>query len=225
MIERPLDHDIEELKKLILTMAGLVENQLGNAIRGLVERNDGLAQAVIESDRQIDQMEIEVDRRVVETIVRARPLASDLRLVMAATKVAPDLERIADHAVGIARRSLDLSNEPPLKRFITIPAMATAATTMVRDAITAFVQRDSALARAIIARDGDVDAMYEQIFRELLTYMMADPRTIARGLGLLLISRSLERIADQATNIAEQVVYLVEAEDIRHRSPEPETTG
>jgi len=217
MPERPLEHDLDELKKLLLTMAGEVERQLGLAIRALVERDSTLAEEVIAADALIDQREVEVDHRVVELIVRARPMARDLRLAMTAVKIAPDLERVADHAVDIARQALELNKVPPLKAFITIPRMADEATAMIRDAISAFVQGDSRFARQVIARDDTVDDMHEQIFRELLTYMMEDPKTIHRALALLLASRSLERIADQATNIAEQVVYLVEAEDIRHR--------
>jgi len=216
MMERPLEHDIDELKKSLLTMAGEVESLLGQAIRALVERDSELAGRVRDGDKAVDLHELEVDHRVLELIIRHRPLASDLRLCMTATKIAPDLERVADHGVNIAEQALQLNAMPPLKRFVTIPAMATIASGMVRDAITAFVHGESSLARAVIARDDEVDSMHEQVFRELLTYMMEDPRTITRGLALLLVSRSLERIADQATNIAEQVVYLVEAEDIRH---------
>jgi phosphate transport system protein len=223
MPELLLEHDLEELKKLLLTMAGEVERQLDLAIRALVERDSALAEAVIAGDSLIDQREVEVDHRVIELIVRTRPMARDLRLVMTAIKIAPDLERVADHAVSIARQALLLNQVPPLKSFITIPRMADAATAMVRDAIGAFVQGDSQRARQVIARDDEVDGMHEQIFRELLTYMMEDPRTIHRCLALLLASRSLERIADQGTNIAEQVVYLVEAADIRHRHGEEES--
>ncbi len=220
MVDKPLEHDLEELKKLLLTMAGEVERQLGLAIRALVERDNTLAEQVIEGDSLIDQREVEVDRRVVELIVRARPMARDLRLVMTAIKIAPDLERVADHAVGIARQALELNRVPPLKAFITIPRMAEGAASMVRDSIRAFVQGDSQLARQVIERDAEVDWEHEQIFRELLTYMMEDAKTIRRALALLMVSRALERIGDHGTNIAEQVVYLVEAEDIRHRHPD-----
>jgi phosphate transport system protein len=217
MVDRPLEHDLEELKKLLLTMAGEVERQLDLAIRALVERDNTLAEKVIAGDSLIDQREVEVDHRVVELIVRARPMARDLRLVMTAIKIAPDLERVADHAVGIARQGLELNRVPPLKAFITIPRMAERASSMVRDAIRAFVEGDSQLARQVIERDVEVDWEFEQIFRELLTYMMEDAKTIRRALALLMVSRALERIGDHCTNISEQVVYLVEAEDIRHR--------
>jgi phosphate transport system protein len=220
MPENPLEHELDELKKLLLTMAGEVERQLNSAIRAVVERDDACAEEVIAGDAVIDQREIDVDRMVRELIVRERPMARDLRLVMTASKIAPGLERVADHAVNIARQALVLSRVPPLKPFITLPYMADAATAMVRDALGAFVNADSRKARGVIERDDEVDAMREQIFRELLTYMMEDARTIPRALALMLVSGSLERVADQATNIAEQVVYLVEAEDIRHRHDE-----
>jgi phosphate transport system protein len=222
MTERSMDHDFNELKALILTMAGEVERSLEGAIRSLVERDSTLAMQVIDSDALIDQREVEVDHKAVELIVRHRPMARDLRLALMATKIAPELERVADHAVGIARQVLELNKVPPLKPFITLPAMADAAGKMVRDAIAAFVHDDSQLARRVIGRDDVVDAMHEQIFRELLTYMMEEPRTIPRALALLLVARSLERVGDQATNIAEQVVFLVEAEDIRHKKLEAE---
>jgi len=222
MVERPLDHELGELKKLVLTMAGEVERQLMLAIRAVVERKAELGEQVIAADEVIDRREIEVDRQIVELIVREKPLAGDLRLVMTAGKIAPDLERIADHAVNIARQAIVLARVPPLKPFVTIPMMASEAAAMVRDAIGAFVHADAQHARNVIARDDNVDAMHEQVFRELLTYMMEDAKTIPRALALLLVSESLERVADQATNICEQVVYLVEAEDIRHRHGEVE---
>ena len=219
-MQRHFEEKLTELKQLVLTMAGEVEHQLTLAVRSVIERRSDLAEEVIAGDARIDRREIEVDQRIIELIVRERPLARDLRLVITALKVAPDLERVADHAVNIAEQALQLSRVPQLKPFVTMPQMATTAVSMVRDAIAAFVGGDAALARAVIARDDQVDASHLEIFRELLTYMMEDPKTITRALSLLLVSRSLERIADQATNIAEQVVFLVEGEDIRHRHPE-----
>jgi phosphate transport system protein len=219
-METPLEHELDALKRLLLTMAGEVERSLDLAVRALVERDSDLAQQVIDSDSVIDQREIEVYHRVIEAIVRDKPLARDLRFVITAIKIAPDLERVADHAVNIAEQAMALNRVPPLKPFITLPQMARTASAMVRDALSAFVNSDAATARAVIARDDEVDAMHEQVFRELLTYMMEDPATIPRSLSLLLITRSLERIADQGTNIAEQVVYLAEGQDIRHRHGE-----
>lgn len=219
-METTLERELDSLKQLLLTMAGEAERQLTLAVRSVVERDSSLAEAVIAGDGVIDRREIEVDRRSIELIVRQRPLAGDLRLVMTAIKIAPDLERVADHAVNIAEQALILNRVLPLKPFLTLPRIAETATAMVRDALAAFTRRDAALARAVIERDSLVDGMHEEIFRELLTYMMSDPATIPRALALLLISRSLERIADQGTNISEQVVYLVEGEDIRHRHGE-----
>lgn len=215
-MDRPIDAELTKLKQQLLVMAGEVEQQVSLAIRSLVERDPEAAQQVIAADGQVDQREKEVDRTAVEIIVRERPLASDLRLVMTATKIAPDLERVGDHAVNIAEQALVLNRMPPLKPFVTLPRMADIAKEMVRQALDAYVAHDAQLARQVIARDDVVDALHEEIFRELLTYMLADPQTIPRALALLLVSRSLERIADQATNIAEQVVYLVEGQDIRH---------
>jgi phosphate transport system protein len=216
-MQTTLEKDLESLKQLLLAMAGEAERQLERAIRALVERDVGLAKQVIDGDAAIDRREMEVDHRVIELIVREQPMASDLRLVVAALKIAPGLERVADHAVNIAEQALVLNSQPPLKPFITIPRMADTAKGMVRDALDAFVRRDTALARDVISRDDRCDAMHEEIFRELLTYMMADPKTINRALALLLVSRSLERIADQGTNLAEHVVFMVEGEDIRHQ--------
>lgn len=215
-MERPIDAELAKLKQQLLAMAGEVEQQVSLALRSLVERDSAAAQQVISADQRVDQREKEVDRTAVEIIVRERPLASDLRLVMTATKIAPDLERVGDHAVNIAEQALVLNRMPPLKPFVTLPRMADIAKEMVRRALDAYVAHDAQLARQVIARDDVVDALHEEVFRELLTYMLADPQTIPRALALILVSRSLERIADQATNIAEQVVYLVEGQDIRH---------
>jgi phosphate transport system protein len=216
-METTMERELGALTQALVAMAGEVERQLELAIRALVERDSAVGEAVIAGDEVVDRREVEIDHLALELIVRQRPLARDLRLVMAAIKLAPELERVADHAVGIARQALILNSVPPLKPFVTIPRMAEVASSMVRDAVNAFVRHDAGLARAVIARDDELDAMHESVFRELLTYMMADPTTIPRALALLLISRSLERVGDQGTNMGEQVVFLVEGEDIRHR--------
>ncbi|MGC8916628.1 MAG: phosphate signaling complex protein PhoU [Thermoanaerobaculum sp.] len=220
-MERPIDAELAKLKEKLLTMAGEVEQQLALAVRSLVERDAAAAQEVMAADSRVDEREKEVDRLAVEIIVRERPLASDLRLVITATKIAPDLERVGDHAVNIAEQALALNRMPPLKPFVTLPRMAEIARDMIRQALQAYVAHDARLAREVIARDDVVDALHEEVFRELLTYMLGDPQTIPRALALILVARSLERIADQATNIAEQVVYLVEGQDIRHLHGEP----
>lgn len=220
-MERPIDAELAKLKEKLLTMAGEVEQQLALAVRSLVERDAAAAEEVMAADFRVDEREKEVDRLAVEIIVRERPLASDLRLVITATKIAPDLERVGDHAVNIAEQALVLNRMPPLKPFVTLPRMADIARDMIRQALQAYVAHDARLAREVIARDDVVDALHEEVFRELLTYMLGDPQTIPRALALILVARSLERIADQATNIAEQVVYLVEGQDIRHLHGEP----
>ncbi|HNX50277.1 MAG TPA: phosphate signaling complex protein PhoU [Thermoanaerobaculaceae bacterium] len=216
-MDRLLDHEMEELNHLLLAMGGEVEKQLDMAIDALVHRDSDLAQQVIDGDAVIDRRELEVDQRVMAVVIREKPMARDLRLVLSAVKIAPDLERVADHAVNVARQAIELSRVPPLKKFVILPRMAEVARSMVRDALGAFVKRDPELARQVIGRDEEVDAYYEQLFRELLTYMMEDPTTIPRCLALLLVAASLERIADQGTNIAEQAVYVIEGQDIRHR--------
>lgn len=217
-MERPIDVELAKLKELLLSMAGEVEEQLNLAVRSLVERDTGAAEAALAADQKVDAREKEVDRTAIEIIVRERPLASDLRLVVTATKIAPDLERIGDHAVNIAEQALILNRQPPLKPFVTLPRMAEISSEMLRQALAAYIRHDAVLARQVIARDDMVDALQEEIFRELLTYMLSDPQTIPRAMALILVARSLERIADQATNIAEQVVFLVEGQDIRHES-------
>ncbi len=219
-----LERELATLKDLLVTMAGEVERQLSLAVRSVLERDSSLAEQVIAGDELIDRRELEVDQRAIELIVRQRPLARDLRFVILAQKISPDLERVADHSVNIAKQALILNALPPLKRFVVFPTMAGTATTMVHDVVDAFVHCDASAARGVIARDVDVDSAREDVTRELLTYMMSDPSTIPRALALLLIAGSLERIGDQATNIAEQVVYLAEGEDIRHRhGPAPES--
>lgn len=215
-MERPIDVELAKLKELLLSMAGEVEEQLNLAVRSLVERDTGAAEAALAADQKVDAREKEVDRTAIEIIVRERPLASDLRLVVTATKIAPDLERIGDHAVNIAEQAMILNRQPPLKPFVTLPRMAEISSEMLRQALAAYIRHDAVLARQVIARDDMVDALQEEIFRELLTYMLSDPQTIPRAMALILVARSLERIADQATNIAEQVVFLVEGQDIRH---------
>lgn len=215
-MQRQFEHELAEIKEAILTMAGLAEKTLDDVSRALIERDSALAQAVIDLDDEVDHYEVLIDRLAAEFIVRHQPTASDLRFVLVAIKLGPELERIADQAVNIAQRVLHLSARPPVKPLIDLPRMLAVARAMVADAISAFVSRDTEVARDVIRRDDEVDGLYVQIFRELLTFMMEDPATITRALDLIFIARFVERIADQATNIAEEVVYLAEAQDIRH---------
>jgi phosphate transport system protein len=216
-MQRRFESELNELKHTILEMAGLVERSLEDAARALTNRDVKLAEAVIAMDDEIDQYEVEIDRMATEFIAKHQPTATDLRFVIVAIKLGPELERIADNAVNIAERVLRLCEQPLLKPLLDLPRMLANSHAMVTDAIASYVSRDAGCAREIIRRDDEIDALYWQIFRELLSYMMENPSTITRATDLILVARFAERIADQATNIAEEVVYLVEAEPIRHQ--------
>jgi phosphate transport system protein len=215
-MQRQFEEELEEIKHTILSMAGLVEKCLDGIASSLTDLDGELAEAVIAMDEEIDQREVAIDRLATEFIARHQPAATDLRFVIVAIKLGPELERIADNAVNIAECILHMSKYPPLKSLVDLPRMLGLAHAMVSDSIAAYVARDAKAARAIILRDDEVDSLYMQIFRVLLTYMIEDPKTISRAIDLILVARYAERIADQATNIAEEVVYLVEAKPIRH---------
>lgn len=209
------ERELGQLKEKLLTMSSHATSSVANAVKALVDRNDDLARQVIESDNVLDNIEKEIDEMAINLLSKA-PLASDLRLITVAMKCSHHLERVADEATTIARRSIELSQEPQLKPYVDIPRMANMALDMLNEGLGAFVNRNSERARAIIPRDKDVDALNKQLHRELASYMIEKPTTISRCLNLMVISKSLERIADHATNIAEEVVYLFEAKDIRH---------
>lgn len=207
--------ELDRLKETLLSMASHAESAVARSIRALVERDDALAREVIDGDSILDQLEIKVDDMAIHLLAKA-PLATDLRLTAVAMKISQNLERVGDSAVTIARRAIDLGTEPQLKPYMDIPRMASMSLEMLRDAIAAFISREPAKARAVIPRDNDVDNLNRQLHRELASYMVERPATITRCLHLMTISKTLERIADHATNIAEEVVYLYEAVDIRH---------
>ena len=215
-MQRQFEEELEEIKRSILSMAGLVEQCLDDIAAALPDQDIDLAEAVIARDEEIDQYEVEIDRLATEFIARHQPTATDLRFVIVAIKLGPELERIADQATNIAEYVLHMSKYPQLKSLFDLPRMLGLAHAMVSDAIAAYIDRDAKKAREVILRDDEVDSLYLQIFRVLLTYMIEDPKTISRAIDLILVARSVERIADQATNIAEEVVYLVEAKPIRH---------
>ena len=215
-MQRHFDDELAGLQQTLLAMGGLVEDQIRRAMRALTERDDALAQDVIDRDRQVNAYDVEVDEKSVELLALHQPAAGDLRFITTIMKVVTDVERIGDQAVNIAQRALELNQEPQLKPYIDLPRMAERAQRMVKESLDAFVGRDTQLARQVCAEDAEVDSLKEQIFRELLTYMMSDPKTIPRAIRLLLISRFLERVADHATNIAEMVIYMVESKMIRH---------
>jgi phosphate transport system protein len=210
--------ELQALRNQLLTMGGLVEERVHRAVHALVHRAEEEAQRIIATDKEINDLQIDVDNRCLKLLATQTPLAVDLRLITSAMKINADLERVGDQAVNIAESVLVLIPQPPLKPLIDIPRMATIAEKMIRDALDAFVKKNAELARDVLRRDDEVDELKDQVFRELLTYMMADPGTIQRALSLILISRNLERIADHATNIAEDVIFIAEAKDVRHHA-------
>jgi phosphate transport system protein len=214
-MERHFDLELNELKQRLLAMAGHAEAAVNDAMRALVERDYDLALRVRDNDRTIDELEIEIDNLAIHLLAKA-PLASDLRLVTVAMKVSQNLERVGDEAAKIANRARDLSQEPPLNVSVDLPRIAQLVVHMLKSVLDSFVHRDSAAARALIPLDKEVDALNKEINRTLARQMAEDPGAIGRCLNLMIVSKSLERIADHATNVAEEVVYLCEALDIRH---------
>ena len=209
------NEEMSHLKESLLAMASHAESAVARAIRALVERDEALARQVQVDDNILDRYEIEIDDTALHLLAKA-PLATELRLITVAMKISHNLERVGDEAVTIARRAIDLGTEPQLKPYVDLPRMAAMSLEMLREAITAFVNREPDRARAVVPRDQDVDDLNRQLHRELSSYMVERPTTISRCLHLMVISKSLERVADHATNIAEEVVYLYEAKDIRH---------
>lgn len=210
--------ELAGLRNLLLTMGGMVEERVHRAVQALIHRREEEAQRVIIADKDVNDLQMAIDDRCLRLLATQSPLASDLRLITSAMKINADLERIGDQAVNIAESVVALIPQPSLKPLIDIPRMAEVAEKMIRDALDAFVRKDAALARDVLRRDDEVDELKDQVFRELLTYMMADPGTIQRALWLILISRNLERVADHATNIAEDVIFITEARDVRHHA-------
>jgi phosphate transport system protein len=214
-MENHFESGLDSLKQKLLTMASHAETAVNQSVQALVQRDLDLAMRVKEDDRVIDQFEVEIDELVIQLLTKA-PLATNLRLVTVAMKISQNLERIGDEATKIAKRARDLAQEPPIKANLELPRMAVIALEMLKASLDAFVQRDSAAARAIIPRDKEVDALNKQIHAVLVQHMVENPDTIARCLHWMVAAKSLERIADHATNVAEDVVYLCEAQDIRH---------
>ncbi len=215
-MERHFDVELGHLRERLMAMAGLVEESIGRATHALVARDAKLARQVVESDEPINLAEVEIDEFCLKLLALYHPEAGDLRFVTMAFKINNDLERMGDLAVNIAERTLELLNEPLLKPLIDLPRMAELAQGMVKDSLDAFIKRDAERAREVCRRDDAVDKLNDQLFRELLTYMLQDPKSVQRAVALILIGRHLERIADHATNIAEDVVYLVQGKTIKH---------
>jgi phosphate transport system protein len=209
------EQETEHLKQRLLRMAKQAEASVNRAIQSLLERNGSLALKVKEEDSILDSFEIEIDDLSIHLLSQA-PLASDLRFITIAMKISHDLERVGDEATTISRRAYDLNKEPQLKPYVDIPRMANLALEMLKQAMESFVRGDSEAARSIIPQDKDVDALNKQLHRELASFMVENRDNIPRCLNLMVISKCIERIADHATNIAEEVVYLFEGKDIRH---------
>jgi len=214
-MQTPLENELDELKQQLLTMGSYAETAVKQAVEALITRNDALALKVKENDDVLDRFEIEIDDLAINLLAKA-PLASDLRAVTVAMKISQNLERVGDEAAKIAKRARDLNGEAPLKTSLDLPAMAKAALEMLKAALDAFVRRDPASARAVVERDKEVDALNKQARRELERLMLESPDNVLRALHLMIAAKSLERIGDHATNVAEEVVYLCEAQDIRH---------
>jgi len=215
-LQRHFQEQLDVLSEKVLVMGGLVEETIGNTLSALVERNSVLAHRVILDDEHVDRYDLEIDQLGMEILGLHQPVARDLRFVITAMKITNDLERIADLCTNVAERAMELNEEPQLKPFIDIPLMARRAQQMVRGALDAFVQRDPVAARAVIAMDDELDQRMEQVFRELLSFMMEDPKTITRALRLMFVAKYFERMGDQATNIGEQIVFMAEARVIKH---------
>ena len=221
-MERHFEKELAALKEEMLLMGGRAEAVVRKAVEALRRVDVALAQEVLDADRIIDRMEIDVDDRCVRLLALQQPMARDLRFITAALKIVNDLERVGDHAVNIAQGAVRLAGEPLLKPLVDIPRMAELAGGMLHDALDAFVRQDAETARRLCARDDEVDALNRQVFDDLVAYMVGDPRTVTRALELILVARNLERVADLATNIAEEVVFIAEARVIKHHAEDDE---
>jgi phosphate transport system protein len=221
MNERHIPHfqeELEQLKARLLEMGGLAEDRLRLVVHGLVDRDLVIVERVLTNDGAINQLHIEIDDRCFKLLALHQPMAVDLRAIVSAVKINTDLERVGDLAVNIAEAVRRYLQHPPVKELIDIPRMAMIAQDMLRDALDAYVRRDIPLAQNVLDRDDELDALKTMVFRELLTHMLRDPATIEPSLDLILISRHLERIGDHATNIAEDVIFMVSAKDVRHHA-------
>jgi phosphate transport system protein len=220
VIHRHFDEELDLLKQKLVFMASMAESMIYKAVKSLTERKESLFAEVNQEEEKVNLLQIEIDELCLNLLALKQPMATDLRFITSAMKINSELERIADMAVNITQRAADLIKQPQLKPYIDIPRMADLAQTMVKDSLDSFVRQDAELARSILTRDDEIDLLKDQIFRELLTFMISDNTSIPRALDLILVSRHLERIGDHATNIAEDVIYLVQGKDIRHHIEE-----
>lgn len=218
-MQRHLDEELARINEQILRMGGLVEQQIQEAMQALVERDSEMARRIIANDKVINALDVEIDENCIRVLALQQPTAGDLRFVTTAMKLSTELERMSDLAENIAERAIELNEEPQIKPYLDLPRMAHWTQRMVRESLDAFVRRDAALARKVCADDDFVDDLTEQLFRELLSFMIENPNTIARAIRLTFIGKYIERIADHATNMAELVVYMVDGTIIRHTAP------
>ncbi|MBI4833392.1 MAG: phosphate signaling complex protein PhoU [Planctomycetes bacterium] len=219
-MKRHFDNEVKSINEKLVRMATLAEAMIRIAITALVDRNERIIAEAQEKEKEVNTLQIEIDEDVITLIARMQPVAGDLRFLIAASKINDELERIADQAINICQNTVYLLKYPPLKPFVDTPIMADIVQKSVRDSLNAFIQRDVALAQKVLDSDDKIDAFKDQIFRELLTYMISDSQSIQRALALILISRNLEKMGDHATNIAEEVIYLVQGRDVRHHHEE-----
>jgi phosphate transport system protein len=217
---RHFQEELEALQARLLEMGGLAEERVRVAVQGLVSRDTGSIDRVMRGDEPLNELHIEIDNRCFTLLALHQPMATDLRQIVAAVKINTDLERVGDLAVNIAEAARRYTSHPPVKKLIDIPQMGDIAQAMLRDSLDSFVRRDTRLAHQVLNEDDRLDVLKTQVFRELLTYMLNDPSTVEPALDLILISRHLERIGDHATNIAEDVIFMVSALDVRHHPPQ-----
>ncbi len=214
--DRAYEEQLGQLRTAVLEMGGLVEEQIGQAVRALTQRDEPLAHATIERDHTVNRFDVEIDDLSLKLLALRQPAARDLRLITTALKITTDLERIGDMATHIAERAIELAGELPIKPYIDIPRMADVARDMLRRSLDAFVREDTELALSVCLADDTIDQLHEQLFRELLSYMVENPATVSRAMRLLFVSKYLERVGDHATNIAEMVIFMVKGRSIRH---------
>lgn len=220
-IDRHYEDELRELRRRVLEMGGFVEKQIDDAMRALMDRNAQEAERIIERDHVVNRMDVEIDEMCLRLLALHQPAARDLRLITTALKINADLERAGDMARNICERAMELSLEPQLKPYVDLPRMARMTQEMLQDSLNSFVREDVDLALRVCRADAAVDALMEQIFRELISYMVEDPETISRAMRIIFISKYLERVADHATNIAEMVVFMVKGKSIRHLEEPP----
>jgi phosphate transport system protein len=220
VMETHFHEQLQNLKKSLIEMASLVETSIVKSIRAVIGRDNALAEEVIRMDEEINLWELKIEEQCLNLLALHQPMASDLRFVTSAIKINNELERMGDHSVNIAEKALELNREKPLKPFLTIPRMAETVESMVQDSLKSFIDGDIAKAREVCIRDQVVDNSEDQLFRELLTYMMEDNKTISRAINILFVGKNLERIADLSTNISEEVIFIYDARTIKHHIEE-----